>query len=62
MAGCIFVQFAENASIFSFCFFSMAKIYHPFIIIIVIIIIIIIFRTLQLTPILMKGCITWMLF
>ena len=39
----------------------MAKIYHPFIIIIVIIIIII-FRTLQLTPILMKGCITWMLF
>jgi cytochrome b subunit of formate dehydrogenase len=62
MAGCIFVQFAENASIFSFCFFSTTKIYHPFIIIIVIIVIIIIFRTLQLTPILMKGCITWMLF
>jgi hypothetical protein len=34
----------------------MAKIYHPFIIIVIIIIII--FRTLQLTPILMKGCIT----
>jgi hypothetical protein len=33
----------------------MAKIYHPFIIIVIIIII---FRTLQLTPILMKGCIT----
>jgi hypothetical protein len=39
----------------------MPKIYHPFIIIIIIIIIII-FRTLQLTPIFMEGCITWMLF